>query len=252
MNILSNNDFSKPIDLVTLDLGNSTSVIGLFENESKYVIKVFSDTVQIPDVPAIACTVSRSSLPNFKNLINVKDYIKDSKLLGLPIHYSDTIGIDRLVVAHKVHEEIHNKQLSQNVVVIDVGTYMTIDFVNLEGFQGGYIIPGPTTVLNSFQSGAQLKEFGLNFEKLPDTSAQFKIPDNTFDAMISGTQLIFISIIQNLTSQYPKNEFMITGGGSNLINDYINTNHKSVQTKHRPNLIHESLYNMAKNHILNQ
>lgn len=252
MNILNNNDFSKPIDLITLDLGNSTSIIGLFENENTFEMKVFSEEIEIPKLPVIACKVSNSKLPSIKNLINITDYFSNSELLGLPVHYTETIGIDRLVVAHKIYEEIHKEILSNKVILIDVGTYMTIDFVDQNGFQGGYIIPGPTTILNSFQNGAQLKEFGLNIDELPDSSVQSIIPNNTFDAMVSGAQLILTSIIKNLTEQYSNNEFVITGGGSTLINNYIKSNHQEIKTQYRPHLIHESLYNMAKNHILNK
>lgn len=88
----------------------------------------------------------------------------------------ESLGVDRwcaMVAARKQH--------AGSVCVIDVGTAMTVDWVDASGqHRGGAIMPGPTLQAEALFSGtANLREAAV----LPD---EF-FADNTADAVVAGS-----------------------------------------------------------------
>jgi type III pantothenate kinase len=102
-----------------------------------------------------------------------------------------------------------------NVLIIDMGTAITIDFVNSEGvYAGGNIAPGLSTRFRS------LNEFTA---RLPLVEKDNSFPDfgtDTRSAIVAGVQqgIIFEinSYLEKYSSLYPACEFIITGGDADF------------------------------------
>ena len=95
--------------------------------------------------------------------------------IGRALDSESIVGVDRLLAAAAVWNE-----LKQACIIVDVGTAVTVDFVDGEGvFQGGAIMPGTRAMLDSLTDSADL---------LP--SIDYRRPDgepfgrNTTEAML--------------------------------------------------------------------
>ena len=95
----------------------------------------------------------------------------------------------------------------RNLLIIDVGSALTIDVVNDIGeHQGGLIMPGLKAIRGSFA------KFTTNSENLNSPSLQ----NSTDEAWLSGTQAMFISSIKEqitgFESEHPDGIVALTGG----------------------------------------
>jgi len=95
----------------------------------------------------------------------------------------------------------------RNLLIIDVGSALTIDVVNDSGeHQGGLIMPGLEAIRGSFS------KFATNSQNLNSSSLQ----SNTDEAWLSGTQAMFISSIKEqitgFESEHPDGIVALTGG----------------------------------------
>ncbi len=108
-----------------------------------------------------------------------------------------------------------------NVLVIDLGTAITIDFISAEGkFMGGNISPGLHTrfrALNEFTS------------RLPLVTRDSTFPvfgTNTHSAIVAGVQQGIIyelqGYINDYARQYPACEFILTGGDAGFFVSKLN------------------------------
>jgi len=95
----------------------------------------------------------------------------------------------------------------RNLLIIDVGSALTIDVVNDNGeHQGGLIMPGLEAIRGSFA------KFATNSHNLNSSSLQ----NSTDEAWLSGTQAMFISSIKeqmtSFESEHPDGIVALTGG----------------------------------------
>jgi len=107
----------------------------------------------------------------------------------------------------------------RNLLIIDVGSALTIDVVNDSGeHQGGLIMPGLEAIRGSFA------KFATNSQNLNLSSLQ----TSTEEAWLSGTQAMFISTIKEQINAFESEQqdgiVILTGGGvSNLISELPET-----------------------------
>ena len=121
----------------------------------------------------------------------------------IPIHINhalsergeQTVGQDRLMCAIAAYE-----QLGQACVVVDLGTAVTIDFVDGAGvFHGGAILPGIRMMLGSMHSGT---------EALPELAFTKPDPDTlepgrqTDEAMMLGVSAAVRGAVRLLAERY--------------------------------------------------
>lgn len=210
-----------------IDSGNTFLKVASF-NDSKLInVERFSnvDEVSIDEkLPGIFCSVNHENL--FSNLINLRD-IKDK--LNYPTHYEHSIGIDRRVL---VYDLLKIRQIS-DAVIIDAGSFITIDFITNSTHMGGFIFPG----LKNF-----LETYHVKGKKLPSLSVQSAIkpinhktfPENTHEA-ISMAFTHYITSMMNLI-EGQKNIY-ITGGDAKEIIGFIN----SSEVIHEENFLLEAL-----------
>ena len=95
----------------------------------------------------------------------------------------------------------------RNLLIIDVGSALTIDVVNDSGeHQGGLIMPGLEAIRGSFA------KFATNKQNLNSSSLQ----SSTDEAWLSGTQAMFISSIKEqitcFETEQPDGIVILTGG----------------------------------------
>lgn len=128
-----------------------------------------------------------------------------------------TVGQDRLLCALGAFDV-----LKQACVVIDVGTAVTVDFVDGEGvFHGGAILPGISMML------ASLNESTANLPKLVYTKLDSTKNDpgkQTDEAMMLGVTYAVRGAVRLLTERYAEHyqaypHTIVTGGDLGVLED---------------------------------
>lgn len=234
--------------LITLDFGNTHPHAGLFhkmQNKWELIkvvpwveINLYLDQLGMTpnNTSMVLCEVkSREEelLPLIHQgflLTRVKDYWKGSRFAGMPVHYASSLGEDRLILAHYCY-----KKEKVPTLIIDAGTYVTMDVIDEAGFQGGYILPGIDAYQSSFQGGEQLKELIVT----PEFSES--LPKTSLEAMSWGYSS-FISFAREIMSKHQISKVVLTGGKSTTWSNTL-----SVQPQ--PNLIHLALHHWMTTQI---
>lgn len=98
------------------------------------------------------------------------------------------------------------------LVVVDCGSAITIDYLDQNGqHQGGYIIPGLTTMQRSLlRHTAQIR-----YEAAP-LKVSLKPGNNTADAVTQGALFALHALAQRLAQDVGAGEMLITGGDGEL------------------------------------
>ena len=187
-------------------------------------------------------TLVNDSLPkniNFKKLIwaTVGKYptnnllkknqvtIKDINLQNLP-HF---IGIDRALACFAALSMFKSK-LSKNLLIVDLGTTVSITKIDNQGnILGGQLFPGFTTQLKSMEQSTKNLVF----------PSKLFIPNNNFEiltmnAMLKGVYNSITGAI-NIAFDRTKDILILCGGDANLIGKSLKKEIKSFITE--PNLV---------------
>ena len=144
------------------------------------------------------------------------------------------LGVDRWLGAYAAWSS-----LKDSVVVVDIGTAITIDFVDEGGCHfGGFISPG----FDAMSRGMCLTTAKLNVPEYYRVSGD--IPKSTNAAIVMGIHnSIFGSInhVYNETQRFPdkgfqKSQWVFTGGGLPVVSNKISWKHLI-----KPNLVLEGL-----------
>ncbi len=143
--------------------------------------------------------------------------------LDIPIQHTltesgeETVGQDRLLCALGAFDVV-----KQACVVVDMGTAITVDFVDGQGvFHGGAILPGVSTMLDSLhESTAHLPK--LSYRTLDPQSCE--PGKQTDDAMILGVAAAARGAIRYLAERYAQfyegyPQIIATGGDMGLLED---------------------------------
>lgn len=233
--------------LITLDFGNTHATAGIFSlsDKSFELIK----KVPLPELRLYLSQVGYSAhnaqivlsdvkpredeLQTFVEegylITRVKEYWRGKKFHGMNVNYSDTIGEDRLITAFYTF-----KNFKHNTLVIDAGTFVTMDVITPNGFEGGYIIPGPESYFKSFEMGENLKRFELK------ASTNRSLPQDTPAAMTGG-YTAFAALARELIGKHQIQKVLITGGGSTLWSELFTDLKAPLVVETHPDLIHFAL-----------
>jgi type III pantothenate kinase len=207
---------------IIIDQGNSAAKIALFEQNT--LVKSFQPDVLTQAVlysvinefhpqAGILCAVKKvdPDLSTFLTGILPVFYELNSQLpLPLTIDYRtpQTLGMDR--VASAVGAFAQKPQT--NLLIIDMGTAITIDFVTAEGiYKGGNISPGP---------GLRFRALHHFTNRLPLVDKQGVIPALGYDTETAIRSGVIEGIVRELDSyidEYKKNHAVftfLTGGHS--------------------------------------
>lgn len=233
--------------LITLDFGNSHPHAGLFQKNNKEwsllkVVPLSELTLYLSQFEMMAsntsvvlCEVKSRPLEVQKLqeqgflITHLKDYWRGSRFAGMPVRYTKTLGEDRLI------EAFYSYKLNQvSTLIIDAGTFVTMDVVSTEGFLGGYIIPSAQNYFEIFGKGDQLKTVPLN------TSFTYKLPQETAEAM-AESYLAFAAMAKNLIQEHKVQKIMLTGGDLSLWVKIFEDLKSSLVVEEHPHLIHWAL-----------
>ena len=139
------------------------------------------------------------------------------------------IGIDRLLACFAANKIIDNKY-NKNILIVDLGTTISITKINHKGtLIGGQLLPGFTT---------QLKSMDQNTKNLSSPENIF-IPSNNFEiptdrAMLRGVYNSINGAIQ-LSFNPIQDLLILCGGDANLIGKSIKKEIKNIVIE--PNLV---------------
>lgn len=207
-----------------IDIGNSSAKVALFEGESLAEhLRVEHD--ELPTLlftkaqdTRIASAIVSSVIPLNKEIKEAMEAlpfpcIQMSASLKLPFNIAyrtpDTLGPDRLAAAAGAWFQ----KPGCDLLVIDVGTAITYDFVSAEGiYLGGNISPG---------IGMRFKALSHYTGKLPLISKEgdrVDIGDTTETAIregvLQGVDWEIEGYIRSYTLKYPKLLVFLTGGNA--------------------------------------
>ncbi len=207
---------------LTIDIGNTRNKLAVF-NKNEIV-----DSTTIDDLSVSSLQNFLKKHSNIENGIlstvkvidpsvisflksNLNYYIELDEITKIPIENlyktQNTLGKDRLAAVIGAY----NIFPDMNVLVIDMGTAITFDFINEQKqYLGGTISPGMEMrfkALNHFTNKLPLLQKSEDFNL---------ISDNTVDAIVSGVQngIIFEidGYINTLKSKYDDLKIILTGG----------------------------------------
>jgi type III pantothenate kinase len=226
------------MNIITLDIGNTKSKAAIFENES-------STPSRLLDLNKLERIIEElrpykfiySSVTNKKilNAINLLELVKDNKLLEMPINYSKSLGQDRLACSYFAFNRKEEK-----ILVIDVGTFLTIDIVTKKGLEGGYIFPGIKTYLTSYNQGENLPV--LDIDK--DIIISDKTPNDTNHAIMGSLKIYLNSTIKHIIENNSPDLILLTGGGAETFTNLVDFSYYKGKIENLPHLIHSALHSI--------
>ena len=225
-------------DLFTVDFGNTnTSLVQWIKN--KPFIK--SNEEIKTDAKLIVSNVTKRSLSvESASIYTIRQ--KGMTSFGkMPSSYGMRAGTDRLVFAYFAFAKINSSADLERLLIIDSGTFSTIDVVSRSGFEGGVIIPGIKILDSSFHSGENLntpnKESGQAFEQYP-----FK---NSISTLNNSSWFILESTILRIVSEQKINQILVTGGNGEVLKDRLLS--LGITSTYDPLFVHRGIYAFYKN-----
>ncbi|MBF0300502.1 MAG: type III pantothenate kinase [Oligoflexia bacterium] len=263
--------------LFTIDNGNSNPHVGIFEgNKLKIVCSLDELTVETFKGKNFAVFISdvakKNKLINFlqkkytgtNKVYKVSSFKSRKKFLDMPFEYADSIGEDRLCQAYFTYKKNYKKKLTQgSTLLIDSGTFTTVDLINSDGFCGGYIFPGPKTFLSVYAKGANLPNLAnpsnfSNFKLKKDFIKKQTIAHNTEDAILYALGIYLYSSLEKIVYDYYFDKkinckkIILTGGFANLQKNIIDlifkyNNKIKMEVLVEKHFIHHSLFYIFNN-----
>ena len=191
-----------------VDIGHSAVKWRTFDSKvSKESIEFFSAS-SLPNNKCIwLSAVAHSNIVDSikREFANVELVLPCKKHGNLTIAYEtpSELGVDRFLAMLGAIENYP----SANLLVIDLGSALTIDIVNDDGVhKGGLIMPGLMALRKSFTK--------FSTENMSQSLAGLQ--NNTKDAWLSGTETMLIVTIKeqikDFQSQYSNGVVLLTGG----------------------------------------
>jgi type III pantothenate kinase len=223
--------------MLAIDIGNTNITTGIFEgSDLKYVFRVPTEEclkgsaflAHVPDLcnalPDSAVMVSVRSMAakiiikEFEESTGTSPMLVDVNTpMGIAVNYEtkETLGIDRLVCAAASFHLYRQKH--RPVIVIDMGTATTIDYVSEDGvFFGGMIAPGIKSAYQGLLSAAP----GL--PRLDDLFAGDIIGTSTEACVRSGVVIGHACMIRKVVEMMARQNkvkpvVVLTGGTSGMV-----------------------------------
>ena len=253
--------------ILLMDIGNTMIKWGVLENKalsgigslltphsSDFDLKPLF--MSLPsDVKSIvaSCVLSRETQIKLAELISdhfklVIEFIEPkNRFSGLTNGYTNPskLGADRWAAMIGAHDEFGG-----NILVIDMGTAITIDYINTEGLhEGGQILPGLKSFFNILDQSTGSINTKINISDIAAQNIK-KWGKNTDDAIISGAMMAISSAINHAVFSFKmkgsRPSVILTGGDAIYFKDVFD-----YTLFYRPNLVIEGLARIAKvNHAL--
>ena len=252
--------------LLTLDIGNTSTTIGLFDNNRLVetwsiaseknrsedeigilllnLLKIhdYEDKVQNACLCSVVVCLTERYKNAIKRYLGIKPFVVSNKtinLLNYKIDNPEELGADRIVNAFAAYQKY-----GKTAIVVDMGTATSFDIVKSNGeFIGGVICAGMKIQAES------LKKFTSKLPLIKIEAPKNAIGTNTIDAMLSGIVRGHACMIDGLIKECEKelNEkalIIATGGYSEIISQYMERKFDFIM----PNLTLEGLKHIYQTH----
>lgn len=239
--------------LLTLDLGNTNQTFALFSSNGDFEIKgQIQELTKVrkqynlnpKNTQIILSSVKDSAIKDLElskfTFIHARDYFKENLYLDMPVKYSQTLGDDRLFSSYFLYKQRNEKQL-----LIDSGTFTTIDLIEKSGHSGGYILPGVELLKTSYNRGENLVSFLP--EKAHELTIQNSLPNDSTAAIEQGLLLTFLCPIVDIIQSNSPESITLTGGNCEFLEKLLKTRLRSESIHLENNLLHRSLHFISKN-----
>ena len=238
---------------LTLDIGNTHAKLAVFDDNllmvKTFKVKFVDDNINdflklYPLIKnLIVCSVITRDLNfdnyNFKNV----HFISQNSIIPFTNLYNtkSTLGNDRIALVSRASIKFSNK----NVLIIDVGSCITYDFINESNeYFGGAISPGMNMRFKS------LNEFTSNLPLTKPITNDVIIGSNTQDSIISGVVNGIIyemeGFIDQYSSKYNNLTVILTGGDSDFLSKRL-----KISIFANQNFLLEGLNDLVKLNISN-
>lgn len=204
-----------------IDIGNSFSKLGIYNNGNRVKVhgslsddQLIQKISQIKTGKCIIASVRENIEFIIESISEEIGLLLLDEETSLPIHNGyhtpKTLGVDRIagvVAANMLFPDT-------NLLVIDVGTAITYDFINSDGrFIGGGISPGPEMKLKA------LNFYTDNLPKIDQVKEYGLIGKSTEECILSGvfegTWAEITGIIAQYNHKFTELRVIMCGGGLN-------------------------------------
>lgn len=221
--------------VITVDNGNTNPHVGIFESGKLTAVIPLGQFTPKDDDSIIASDVGAPLSLKLSFDLKEKRHTKNRpSFFEMPVRYSETLGDDRLITGYYIFKKIKE---NEKALVIDAGTFITIDVVSSIGFEGGYIFPGVKTFLSSYGRGAHLPVLD---EK--ETAKTDELPHSTEEAILGAKEIYLNSILKGIVTQTMPSKIFITGGAGELVESKVRELNLKVPLERDPHLIHSALF----------
>lgn len=231
------------MNVLTIDFGNTRSkwkLFGAAKESGVFTASLPSVSELAPfvgQIDAIVCGSVRDS--RFNDLFSERcrvifslspEFVKVGKAFGeLTNSYTDPgkMGVDRWLAMIAAWDLVHDK-----CVVIDLGTAITVDVVDAQGFHsGGYIVPGLDTLVAALNLGASLIDVPVIKE------SELGLGNNTAAAVSNGCTQMLVAFIEAECVKYQGARILVTGGGAQGI-----IKHLSARCEYLPDIVLDGIF----------
>ena len=233
-----------------VDIGNTRTKVAVLDAETLVYHRVYDSTLERKNIEDIAaqCSIDKASVSrvgvsvDYDALFANIPYMVLSPDLKVPIRNlyktPSTLGADRLAAAVGAMVLFPN----QNNLVIDMGTCITLDFVNSSGeYLGGAIMPGISMkfkALHTFTDKLPL----LSFDNSDSVGI---VGDDTrssiLTGVINGTIMELEGFVERYVEKFGKMNIIFTGGDAIYFEKRVKF----------PNFADSNLLHVGLNKILN-
>jgi len=189
---------------VLIDIGNTLVKIRSGNKVQQFFLDEFSEAL-VPNKEKVwVSDVTSMNFFTHKDNINYASTQKNYKHLVNTYKPYESLGVDRWMALIAAYEITH----TDNFVVIDIGTAVTIDIVQKNVFYGGLIMPGLNKLLTSFVFANNRDIKNKNF-----------LENDTHACWNSGCYFLLLDSLNTRVSFIKKNinediQIFITGGGA--------------------------------------
>lgn len=228
-------------DFYTIDIGNSHPHLAHFHQGEIQTVQALTSASQLQNVEHGLASVVGKVSEEFSVMIKKFSHLpklKDGHFFEMPVHYSETLGQDRLVCAYLIYQQSPGPTL-----LIDAGTFVTVDLLSHKGFLGGHILPGLQVLTSCYQRGDQLPVIGLNEFNIQELDKLNQLPHSTEEAITKTTLLMYRDFLTAFIERHKPQQIILTGGSAKTISALLPEN---LPKQDHPHLIHEALYLIGK------
>lgn len=247
------NSKNTPLKLISVDNGNRSPHVGIFSQEKNlelYNLDEFAkiqNSINYSEYNILISDVGQSH-PILRKLstiaLNLSAYRKPNQFFDMPLNYADSLGEDRLYESFFIYKKYIKRQHIKNSLLIDAGTFITLDIIDEQGLRGGYIYPGLQVFLESYQAGAHLPK--IDTKDLPHYLNR-DLPHTTEQAIMGGAMRNYLALFEHMIKTHGPFEQIILTGGSHEKIAYLLSQIPGVVFKLFPHLIHYALYFINQN-----